>query len=159
MESAIDNIDRRILSALQAEGRLSNSELAERVGLSESPCLRRVRRLEQQGYISGYHAHLAPRELGRGLTVFVGVKVRRHTSEEILPFEDWARAQAEIASCYLISGEFDYLLHVAVADLNAYETFLTEHLLHNPAIADIRSMIGVRTVKAPFGIEVDLTMS
>ncbi len=152
-EVALDQIDRRILAELQADGRLSNSELASRVGLSESPCLRRVRRLEQEGLITGYHAHLDPRRMGRALTVYVGVKVRRHASEETTPFEDWTRARPEVTACYLISGEFDYLLHVAVADLAAYEAFLTGQLLRNPAIADIRTMVAVRNVKPPFGIE------
>lgn len=151
-DSDLDALDRRILAELEKDGRLPNSELAQRVGLSESPCLRRVRRLEQAGYITGYHAHLEPRLNGRGLTVFVGVKVRRHASEEVLPFEDWTRGRPEVAACFLISGEFDYLLHVAVQDLAAYEAFLTGHLLRNPAIADIRSMIAVRSVKAPFGL-------
>lgn len=152
-EAVLDPIDRRILAELQADGRLTNSELASRVGLSESPCLRRVRRLEQDGLISGYHAHLDPRRLGRGLTVYVGVKVRRHASEETTPFEGWTRERPEVTACYLISGEFDYLLHVAVADLAAYEMFLTGQLLRNPAIADIRTMVAVRNVKPPFGVE------
>ena len=154
-EIALDPIDRRILAELQADGRLSNAELAGRVGLSESPCLRRVRRLEQDGLITGYHAHLDPRRLGKALTVYVGVKVRRHASEETTPFEDWTRERPEVTACYLISGEFDYLLHVAVAvaDLTAYEGFLTGQLLRNPAIADIRTMVAVRNVKPPFGIE------
>lgn len=155
-DSTLDAIDRCILAELQANGRLPNSELASRVGLSESPCLRRVRRLEQDGFITGYHAHLEPRLVGHGLTIYVGVKVRRHASEETLPFEDWTRDRPEIAACFLISGEFDYLLHVAVADLGEYEAFLTGHLLRNPAIADIRSMVAVRNVKAPFGIEAAL---
>jgi Lrp/AsnC family leucine-responsive transcriptional regulator len=154
--SPLDRIDRKILSELQSDGRLSNSDLADRVGLSESPCHRRVRRLEEQGYISGYQAHLDPHKLGHGLSVFVGVKVRRHTDEEVLPFESWARDRPEVESCFLITGEFDYLLHIAVRDLAAYETFLSHHLLKNGAINDIRSMFVLRNVKGPYGVFVDM---
>jgi Lrp/AsnC family leucine-responsive transcriptional regulator len=152
-ETVLDQIDIAILRELQSNGRVSNIELADRVGLSESPCLRRVRRLEHEGLISGYHAHLDVSRLGRAFSVYVGVKMQCHSSEHVLPFEEWVRAHPEVATCDLISGDFDYLLHIAVADLNAYERFLTEHLLCNPAISDIRTMIALRSVKKPFGVE------
>ena len=143
----LDRIDRRILDELQDDGRLTNAELAARVGLSESPCFRRVRRLERDGFITGYRAEVSREKLGLGLTVFVGVKVERHTDEEVAAFERWAREQPEVMSCHLVSGEVDYLLQVTASGLPAYEQFLAR-LLKLPSIKDIRSTIAIREVKS-----------
>ena len=142
-----DAIDRKILAALQADGRLTNVELAERVGLSPSPCLRRVRQLEDAGVVRGYHAVLDRKALGLGLTVFVGIKVERHRDLEATAFQEAVGRIAEVVACHLVSGEADFLLQVVVAYLAAYETLLLGTLLKLPGVADIRSNFAIRTVK------------
>ncbi|MCC5809054.1 MAG: Lrp/AsnC family transcriptional regulator [Ectothiorhodospiraceae bacterium] len=143
----LDVIDRRILAALQRDARLSNVQLAEEVNLSPSPCLRRVRMLEEAGVIRGYHAGLDRREVGLGLTVFVGIKVERHHEEQANAFRDAIIALPEVISAHLVSGESDFLLQVVVPDLAAYESFLTGTLLRLPWVSDIRSNFAIQTVK------------
>jgi Lrp/AsnC family leucine-responsive transcriptional regulator len=146
---ALDAIDRKILAALQADARLSNVELAERVGLSPSPCLRRVRQLERAGVIEAYRAQLDRKQVGLGLTLFVGIKVGLHEHLEEAAFSAAVAKLPEVVSCHLVSGEFDFLLQVVVADLAAYETFLLGTLLKLPGVRDIRSNFAIRTVKPP----------
>ncbi|TLX62257.1 Lrp/AsnC family transcriptional regulator [Stutzerimonas nosocomialis] len=147
-KASLDAYDRRILAALQRDGRLSNVDLADRIGLSASPCLRRVKMLEDTGVISGYQATLDPDAIGLGLTVFVGIKVERHHEEEAERFRQAVSALPEVLSAYLVSGESDFLLHVVVQDLRDYERFLTEVLLKLPGVRDIRSNFAIQTVKA-----------
>jgi len=144
----LDEADRRILSALQSDGRLSNVELAQRVGLSESPCSRRVRRLEEAGLIEGYRAVLSRPKLGLGLTAFVGVKVGPHDHIEEQTFATAVTALPEVISCHLVSGDMDFLLQVVVPDLAAYERFLIGTLLKVPGVRDIRSSFAMRAYKS-----------
>ncbi|PMR76709.1 Lrp/AsnC family transcriptional regulator [Billgrantia endophytica] len=143
----LDALDCRILAALQRDARLTNVQLAESVGLSPSPCLRRVRLLEQAGVIRGYHADLDRNEAGFGLTVFVGIKVERHHEKQANAFREAIQALPEVISAHLVSGEADFLLQVVVPDLAAYEMFLTETLLRLPWVSDIRSNFAIQTVK------------
>jgi Lrp/AsnC family leucine-responsive transcriptional regulator len=145
---SLDAIDRRILLALQRDAKLTNVELAEKVGLSPSPCLRRVKLLERAGVIAGYHAALNRAELGLGLTVFVGVKVDRHHAERAQEFRQAVVDLPEVVSCHLVSGEMDFLMQVVVPDLAGYERFLLDTLLKLPGVADIRSSFAIQTVKA-----------
>ncbi len=145
----LDAYDRKILAALQRDGRLSNVQLAEEIGLSPSPCLRRVRMLEEAGVIRGYQANLDRDEVGLGLTVFVGVKVERHTDEHSEAFHKAVTALSEVLSAFLVSGESDFLLQVVVPDLRAYDRFLTGSLLKLPGVSDIRSNFAIHTVKTP----------
>ena len=147
MLSFPDEIDRHILQVLQTEGRLPNSELADRVGLSATPCLRRVRVLEQAGVITGYRATLDHNQIGLGLTVLVGVKVDGHRDENASAIQKAFRGMPEVIACYLVSGEFDFLLQVVVPDLASYEQLLMGRLLKLPMIKDIRSTFVIRTVK------------
>lgn len=151
----LDAIDRRILAALQRDARLTNVQLAEEVGLSPSPCLRRVRILEKSGIIGGYHAALDRGGLGLGLTVFVGVKVERHHEEPAAAFRDAVKALPEVISCHLVSGESDFLLQVVVPDLASYERFLLGTLLKLPGVSDIRSNFAIQTVKAQASLPLD----
>jgi Lrp/AsnC family leucine-responsive transcriptional regulator len=151
----LDAIDRRILAALQRDGRLTNVQLAEEVGLSPSPCLRRVRLLEEAGVIGGYHALLHRGEVGLGLTVFVSVKVERHRDAEARMFRDAVLALPEMVSCHLVSGEADFLLQVVVPDLAAYERFLLGTLLKLPGVSDVRSNFAIQTVKAQGPLPLD----
>lgn len=144
----LDAIDRRILSALQRDARLTNVQLADEVGLSPSPCLRRVRMLEEAGVIVGYHADLSRAEIGLGLTVFVGIKVERHRDEAAGAFRAAVRQLPEVVSCHLVSGESDFLLQVVVPDLAGYERLLLDTLLKLPGVSDIKSNFAIQTVKA-----------
>jgi Lrp/AsnC family leucine-responsive transcriptional regulator len=144
----LDAIDHRIVAALQADGRLTNLELAERVGLSPSPCLRRVKRLERDGYIETYRAMLQRDRLGLGLTVFVGVKIGGHANVEAEAFQDAIIALPEVVACHLVSGEADYLLEVVVPDLAHYQRFLVGKLLNLAIVREVRSNIAIQTLKA-----------
>ncbi len=145
---SLDAIDSRIIAALQAEGRLTNVELAEQVGLSPSPCLRRVKRLERDGYIEAYRAILQRSRVGLGLTVFVGVKIDGHANERATKFEEAVLAMPEIVACHMVSGDTDYLLEVVVPDLEHYQRFLVGKLLELPIVKDVRSNIAIQTLKA-----------
>jgi Lrp/AsnC family leucine-responsive transcriptional regulator len=144
----LDALDSKILAALQEDGRLSNVELAERVGLSPSPCLRRVKRLEEEGYIAGYKARVDRRRLGLGMTIFVGVKVDGHRDANARAFQEAMHKLSEVVACHMVSGEADFLLEVVVADLAAYDSFLSRTLLTMPMVRDIRSNFAIRTVKS-----------
>lgn len=146
--SDLDAIDARILAALQEDGRLSNVDLAARVGLSPSPCLRRVKILEDAGVIEGYRANLGRTKLGLGLTVFVGIKVDGHRDTNANALQETMRRLPEVVACHLVSGEADFLLEVVVPDLAHYETFLVGTLLKMPMVKDIRSNFAIRLVKA-----------
>ena len=151
----LDAIDLRILAALQADGRLSNVELAERVGLSPSPCLRRVKALEDTGYIESYRAQLGRERVRLGLTVFLGVKVEGHANRRADAFEKAILAMPEIIACHMVSGEADYLLEVVVPDLERYQRFLLDKLLELPMVREVRSNIAIRSLKASAPLPLD----
>jgi Lrp/AsnC family transcriptional regulator, leucine-responsive regulatory protein len=144
---SLDAIDRRIVATLQADGRLSNVELAERVGLSPSPCLRRVKRLEHEGYIEAYRAMLGRDRMGLGLTVFVGIKIEGHANARAEAFEKTILAMPEIVACHMVSGDADYLLEVVVPDLQHYQRFLVGKLLDLPIVREVRSNIAIQSLK------------
>jgi Lrp/AsnC family transcriptional regulator, leucine-responsive regulatory protein len=154
-KDALDAIDHRIVAALQADGRLTNLELAERVGLSPSPCLRRVKRLERDGYIETYRAILQRNRLGLGLTVFVGVKIGGHANIEAEAFQDAIVAMPEVVACHLVSGEADYLLEVVVPDLEQYQRFLVGKLLNLAIVREVRSNIAIQSLKAGAPLPLD----
>ena len=151
----LDNLDRRILDALHRNAKLSNAQLAEEVGLSPSPCLRRVRLLEEAGVIRGYHAELDRSKSGLGLTVFVGVKVERHHDASANAFRAAVIDLPEVISCHVVSGESDFLLQVVLPDLASYEDFLFSTLLKLPAVSDIRSNFAISTVKSQTALPLD----
>lgn len=151
----LDNLDRRILAALQRNAKLSNVQLAEEVGLSPSPCLRRVRLLEEAGVIRGYHAELDRSKSGLGLTVFVGVKVERHHDASANAFRAAVIDLPEVISCHVVSGESDFLLQVVLPDLASYEGFLFSTLLKLPGVSDIRSNFAISTVKSQTALPLD----
>ena len=143
----LDAIDRSIIATLQADGRLSNVELAERVGLSPSPCLRRVRRLEREGVIAGYRAVLRRDRVGLGLTVFLGVRIDGHSNDRAEAFQAAIVAMPEIVACHLVAGDTDYWLEVVVADLEHYRRFLVGKLLNLSIVREVRSSIAIETLK------------
>lgn len=143
----VDTIDKSILRELQAEGRLANNALADRVRLSPSPCLRRLKRLEADGTIRGYRALVDRRRVGLGLTLFVEVKVGGHSRERAREFEAAVMQVEAVVACHVLAGTADFLLEVVVADLAAYERLLLDTLLQLPGVIDVRSNISIRTVK------------
>jgi DNA-binding Lrp family transcriptional regulator len=144
----LDGYDLAILAALQEDARMTNVDIAARVNLSPSPCLRRVRALEKDGVLRGYRADVDRRAVGLELTVFVFFKVIRHSRENAGNLQDALLALPEVVACHMISGEADFLAEVVVEDLAAYERLLTEKLLTLPEVTDIRSNFAIRTVKA-----------
>ena len=142
----LDRYDRAILQALQQDGRISNVQLAARVSLSESACLRRVRALEQDGLIERYVALLNQKKAGVGGTVFVHIALRREEQSELAAFEEAVQAIPEIMECYLMTGEFDYLLRVVVSDMADFERLHNEALTRLPGVARVNSSIAIRTV-------------
>jgi len=144
----LDAIDCRIVASLQADGRLSNIELAARVGLSPSPCLRRLKRLERDGYIDAYRAVLQRERIGLGLSVFVGVKIEGHANDQALAFEKAVLTMPEVVAFHLVSGEVDYFLEVVVPDLEHYRQFLITKLLELSIVREVRSNIAIQTLKA-----------
>ena len=145
----LDRIDRRMLEILQEDGRISNAALAERLHLSPSPCLRRMRALERDGVISGYSAVLDRATLGLGLTVFVELGVEGHSDRTAKAIGEALDAAPEVISAYVVSGAADFLLEVVVPDLQAYERLLFGTLLKLSNVADVRSNFALRTVKRP----------
>ena len=143
----LDEFDRQILAQLQEDGRLSNVDLAERVRLSPTPTLRRVKALEQAGLIAGYRARLDRHRIGLGLTVILGVKVDGHRDANAVAIQEAFRGMREVISCHLVSGEFDFLLECVFPDIAAYEQFLLGRLLKLPMVKDVRSNFVIRTVK------------
>lgn len=142
----LDRFDRSILSLLQGHARMANTELAERVGLSPSACLRRVQRLEKIGIIAGYVALLDPQAVGRASTVFVEVTLQSQGEEAMMAFEQAAEACADILECHLVAADHDYLLRVAVRDPQEYERLHKRELSRLPHVQRVRSLFALRTV-------------
>jgi len=142
----LDAIDRRILEALQNNARLSNVELARAAGLSPSPCLRRVRALEDGGVIRRYATLLDQAAVGLPVSVFVSVTLDRQVEPVLEAFEDVVQRRPEVVECYLMTGDADYLLRVVVSDLEAYERFLKDHLTRFPGVRSIKSSFALKQV-------------
>ena len=144
----LDAIDRRIVAELQADGRLTNVQLAERVGLSPSPCLRRVKRLEREGFIEGYRASLRRGRIGLGFSVFLSVKIDGHANDRALAFEKAVAAMPEVIACHYISGAGTFELQVMSTDLDAFSRFSIDTLLNLPNVKDIHTSFSLGEVKA-----------
>ncbi|MCC5863217.1 MAG: Lrp/AsnC family transcriptional regulator [Gammaproteobacteria bacterium] len=143
---ALDRIDYRILQQLQNDARISNTELAERVGLSPSPCLRRVRALEQAGILKRYVALVDPRAVGLPISVVVNVSLRSQERAALVEFERQIERCPEVMECYLMTGNSDYLLRIVVPDLESYERFLADTLTRIPGVANIQSGLALKQV-------------
>lgn len=148
----IDRIDRNILTILQQEGRLPNVELAKRVGLTPTPCLERVRRLESNGYISGYAARLDPAKLDLGFVAFVTVTLERTTSDVLDQFAKRAREIDEIVECHMVGGGPDYFLKIRTRDMSAFRTFLGDQLAALPSVAQTHTYFIMEEVKTDTGL-------
>ena len=143
----LDRTDLRILAVLQGEGRITNAELAERVNLSPSACLRRLQRLESEGVLTGYTAQVDPQAVGLGLQAFVRVQLAKHEAEAVERFAAQVNAWDEVVACYALTGDMDYLLHIYVSDLQDFSRFLLDRLLNATGVADVNSSFVLRTVK------------
>ncbi len=143
----LDAIDLRILSALQEDARISMGDLADRAGLSETPCARRVRRLEACGIIRRYVTLLDADKLGAGLTVIVNVRLRSQTKEAVEGFEAAVLGLPEITACFLVTGDYDYVLHLRLPDIGAYKDFMRDRLIVNDAVAETSSAVALDQVK------------
>jgi Lrp/AsnC family leucine-responsive transcriptional regulator len=143
----LDRYDRAIVRALQLDGRITNSQLAETVSLSESACLRRVRALEDAGFIEGYTALINQQKAGCPVNVFVNITLERQEQAHLHAFEEAARKVPEVMECYLMSGEYDYLLRVVLADTADFERLHSQHLTRLPNVARVHSSFALRTVQ------------
>ncbi len=148
---ALDRIDRRILELLQADARLTNQEIAERVNLSPSPCLRRIRRLEAEGVIQRYVALVDPARIGLGLLAYVNVRLDKHPvragNSALEGFRAAVQSWPEVVACYALTGEMDYLLRVQVEDLDHFSRFVLDTLLKHPSVLDVRSSFALDRIK------------
>ncbi|WNH54098.1 Lrp/AsnC family transcriptional regulator [Stenotrophomonas oahuensis] len=142
-----DRTDLRLLAEIQQHGRATNAELAARVNLSASACLRRVQRLEAEGVIAGYGARLEPKRIGLGLQAFVRVQLEKHDQQAIALFADSVIEWDAVVACHALTGDMDYLLHVYVRDLEHFSSFLLDKLLNAAGVADVNSSFVLRTVK------------
>lgn len=152
----IDKIDRRILVELQRDGKISNVELSKIVGLSPSPCLERVRRLEQQGYIVGYQAKLDPNKLGAAMLVFVEITLTKTSVDIFAEFSAAVQEHDDIQECHLVSGNFDFLLKTRVADMANYRKLLGDTLLRLPGVSESRTYVVMEEVKHTSSIKINL---
>ncbi len=146
LNKSLDAIDRRILENLQDDARIRNVDLAGKVGLSPSPCLRRVGNLEQTGVILGYATLVDAEAVGLPVSIFVSVTLEKQVERALRVFEKHIRARPEVMECYLMTGDADYLLRVVTSDLAAYEKFLLEHLTRIPGVASIKSSFALKQV-------------
>ncbi len=146
-ETSLDRTDLLLLAELQRNCRQTNAELAERVHLSPSACLRRVQRLEREGVIAGYRAELDPEKLGLGLQAFVRVRLGRHDAAAVAAFAEFAAGWDEVVACHALTGDMDYLLQVVVRDLEHFSRFLLDNVLALAGGADVNSSFVLRTVK------------
>ena len=152
----LDRIDLRILRDLQEDGRMTNVELARRVGISPPPCLRRVRALEEQRCIRGFHADVDPEQLGFGVTVFAQVGLNSQAESDLTAFEALVASWPEVRECHMLAGETDFLLKIVATDWDAYQRFLTSKLTAAPKVSVVKSALAIRTATNRPGVPVEL---
>lgn len=151
----LDAIDRRILEELRDDGRITNVELARRVGISAPPCLRRLRALEQAGFIRGYHADLAAEELGYGLSVFAWVGLHSQHESDLEAFEDLVRSWPQVRECHMLTGEADFILKIVSKDWDSWQSFLSGELTPATNVASVKTAPVLRRSKQEFGVPLD----
>ncbi len=150
----LDRVDRRILRSLQDDGRMTNVELARRAEISAPPCLRRVRALEEAGYIRGYHADINAEALGYGVTVFAQVGLSSQAETDLKAFEALMQSWPEVRECHMLAGETDFLLRIVAVDWDAYQRFLTTRLTAAPNVTHVKSALAIRTCKSVPGVPI-----
>lgn len=152
----LDKIDRKILKNLQSDGRITNVELAKMAGISAPPCLRRVRALEEAGYITGYFARMNPQMLGYGVTVFANVKLISQAESDLKKFEELVVSWPMVRECHMLAGETDFVLKVVAKDWDDYQQFLTAHLTSAPNVTSVKSSLAIRVTKEEAGVPIDV---
>ena len=152
----LDPIDRKILAELQADGRMTNVELAKRVGISAPPCLRRVRTLEEQGFIRGYHADVDARELGFEVQVFASVGLQSQAEADLSAFEARCRDWPLVRECHMLNGEVDFILKCVAPDLSTFQRFLTEELTAADNVGSVKTSLVIRGAKDEPGVPFDI---
>ena len=152
----LDSIDRKILAELQADGRMTNVELARRVGISAPPCLRRVRTLEENSYIKGYHADVNAKELGFEVQVFANVGLASQAETDLSAFEAKCKSWPLVRECHMLNGEVDFILKCVAPDLSSFQTFLTGELLTTPNVASVKTSLVIRGEKDEPGVPFDV---
>ncbi|CRK76035.1 MULTISPECIES: Lrp/AsnC family transcriptional regulator [Nereida] len=155
----LDPIDRMILAELQADGRMTNVELAKRVGISAPPCLRRVRTLEDAGYIKGYHAQVDARELGFEVQVFAMVGLQSQAENDLREFEQRCEGWPLVRECHMLNGEVDFILKCVAPDLSSFQSFLTGELLTAPNVGSVKTSLVIRGAKNEPGVPFDVLES
>lgn len=152
----LDPIDRKILAELQADGRMTNVELAKRVGISAPPCLRRVRALEEAGFIRGYHAQVNSRDLGFEVQVFAMVGLNSQAEADLSHFEQRCRSWPLVRECHMLNGEIDFILKCVAPDLSTFQSFLTEELLAADNVITVKTSLVIRGAKLEPGVPFDV---
>jgi DNA-binding Lrp family transcriptional regulator len=155
-QPSFDSIDMSIMAELQHDGRMTNVELAAKVGLTAPPCLRRVRSLEENGAIEGYHATLNPARLGYTITVFAMVSLKSQAESDLRAFEDHMATLDPVRECHMLNGEIDFILKIVAKDLREFQQFLTTSLTPAPNVAGVKTSLTIRTAKHLPGVPVEI---
>lgn len=151
----LDDIDLKILAELQDNGRITNVDLSKRVGISAPPCLRRVRALEEAGFIEGYHASLKPSSLGFQVTVFAMVSLNSQAEADLQKFEQLVDSWPVVRECHMLNGEIDFILKIVSPDLASFQSFLTEKLTSAPNVAGVKTSLTIRASKGLPGVPLE----
>ncbi len=150
----LDSIDLKLLAELQSNGRITNVDLAEKVGLTAPPCLRRMRTLEQSGVIKSYHAHIDPASLGYTITVFAMVSLKSQAEEDLKAFEQHVLSLPDVRECHMLNGEIDFILKILARDLQSFQELLTSKLTSAPNVSSVKTSLTIRTAKDEPGVPV-----
>jgi len=151
----LDKIDKKILENLQLDGRMTNVDLAKEVGISAPPCLRRVRALEEKGFIKSYHAKVDPVVLGYGVTLFALVKLTSQAEKDLKAFEEQIAVWPLVRECHMLAGDVDYILKIVAKDWDSYQDFLTHHLTSAPNVTSVKTSLAVKTSKDLAGVPIE----
>jgi len=153
-DTNLDDIDLKILKRLQEDGRITNVELANSVGLTAPPCLRRMRALEEEGVINSYHAAIDPAKMGYTITVFAMVSLKSQAETDLQAFEEHVQKLPEVRECYMLNGEIDFILKVVAKDLQQFQSFLTSQLTAAPNVASVKTSLTIRSAKHLPGVPI-----
>ncbi len=153
-DTNLDDIDLKILQRLQEDGRITNVELANSVGLTAPPCLRRMRALEEAGVINSYHAAIDPAKMGYTITVFAMVSLKSQAEADLQAFEEHVQKLPEVRECYMLNGEIDFILKVVAKDLQQFQSFLTSQLTAAPNVASVKTSLTIRSAKHLPGVPI-----
>ena len=152
----MDSIDLKLLSLLQANGRMTNVELAQKVGLTAPPCLRRIRALEQAGVIRAYHADIDASKMGFSITVFAMVSLKSQAEADLRAFETYLQSIPEVRECHMLNGEIDFMLKIVARDLQSFQELLTSRLTSAPNVSSVKTSLTIRTAKDLPGVPIEL---